>query len=405
MKKNLLLGTAWKVGVGVMLLWALEYLLDWVAGDGDGVVTFWSLDHVFRYLRMWLVLGGLGYLCVRLGQRLLFNVVLLAGLWLCLEFVVYYWVPEDGALPFRVEYLPQFNQKDSLLGYKAVPGIQATDIRTTLDGKDTLYVAHYAFDSLSRRIVAEHRQEAQEHAVFFGCSFTFGVGLDAEDTFPARFAARDSTRNVYCYGYHGYGPQHMLAMLENRQLSREIPEPKGFAVYTFMDDHVNRAIGRMRLANFWAKDFPHYTLEKDLPVHRGSFSHGRSPFWIAWCRLLGASNVLQYFGVDWPVRLREKHWQLTGAIIDRACALYLKQFPADHFYVLVYPGNSNKILSYLHHPRLKVLDYSSLFPLEGNYIISPLDPHPSALADSIVGTALARDLGRAAGQHETSTPN
>ena len=403
--RNLLLKTTAMVLGGVLLLTVLEYLLDWVAGDGDGVVTFWRLDHVFRYLKVLVVLVGLGHVCLKARQVLLFNLVLLTGLWLGLEFVAYYFVPEGDALPFHVEYLPQFNQKDSLLGYKAVPGIRAVDLRTTLDGQDTLYAVHYVFDSLSRRIVARPRPQARQHALFFGCSFTFGVGLEAQQTFPAVFSRRDTTRNVYNYGYHGYGPQHMLAILEHRSLPEEVEPPTGFGLYTFMDDHVNRVIGRMHLANFWAKDFPYYELVDGRPTLRGSFSKGRSPFVRAWYQLLGGSNVLRYFGVDWPLRLQEKHWQLTGAIIDRACELYLEQFPKDDFYVMVYPGNSSKILSYVHHPRLKILDYSSLFPLQGRYIISPLDPHPSALADSLVGVALAHDLAEHRREFQMTFPH
>jgi hypothetical protein len=53
----------------------------------------------------------------------------------------------------------------------------------------------------------------------------------------------------YNYGGIGYGPQQMLAKLQEGGIQQEVAEHQGVLVYLLIPDHVNRAIGTMQVHN------------------------------------------------------------------------------------------------------------------------------------------------------------
>ena len=74
----------------------------------------------------------------------------------------------------------------------------------------------------------------------------------------------------------GMAPHHMLAQLQRGDLTKEIHENHGIAIYTFIDHHINRAIGTMRVYNQWEQHAPFYTLDAhDRLVRKGDFTSGR----------------------------------------------------------------------------------------------------------------------------------
>lgn len=76
--------------------------------------------------------------------------------------------------------------------------------------------------------------------IFFGCSCTFGLGVEKDKTLPAKISEY-SHRPVYNFAISGWGVQHVLWLLNNEKKLDEIKNPE-YAIYVFIDDHYRRAM-------------------------------------------------------------------------------------------------------------------------------------------------------------------
>ncbi len=76
--------------------------------------------------------------------------------------------------------------------------------------------------------------------IFFGCSCTFGLGVEKDKTLPAK-VSEYSHRPVYNFSLSGWGIQHVLWVLNNEKKLDEIKNPE-YAIYVFIVDHYRRAM-------------------------------------------------------------------------------------------------------------------------------------------------------------------
>src|SRR5712691_9889369 len=166
------------------------------------------------------------------------------------------------------------NIADPALGHTLPPNAQITDTQE-LGGK-RLYQATSTTDAYHRRITPmNHREQRRHFLLFFGCSMTFGLWVNDNETMPFYIAQYASHYRPYNYGVSGYGPHYMLAQLQRGDLTTEINENHGIAIYTFIDHHIDRAIGTMRVYNQWEQHAPFYTLDAhDRLVRKGNFTSG-----------------------------------------------------------------------------------------------------------------------------------
>jgi hypothetical protein len=289
--------------------------------------------------------------------------------------------------------VPGWSITDPVLGHTLPPNAQITDINE-LGGKRR-YQATYTTDAYHRRITPVNRREQRRHfLLFFGCSMTFGLGVNDNETMPFYVAQYASHYQPYNYGVSGYGPHYMLAQLQRGELTKEIPEHQGIAIYTFIDDHIGRAIGDMRDYNNWEQHAPFYTLDAhDKLVRQGDFTSGRPLLsFLYW--VMGKSQILQYYNVTFPPRIREEHIRLTARMIAEASTAFHQQFPSAEFYVLLYPGarRGKDIIPYLVEAGVKYLDYASLIAWPHPELTQADGGHPTAQGHKMVAAQLARDL-------------
>jgi len=164
--------------------------------------------------------------------------------------------PSSHKLHFQGIGLPYFNL-DPILGYKPTPNavVEATK---EVNGK-TIYQAIYSIDRFSRRITPV-KNKADKFLLFFGGSFTFGEGVNDNETLPYYVVKEANQYQPYNYGFHGYGPQEMLAKLESKNFASELTQKQGHLIYSFIDPHVERAAGSMYVYNGWGKDMPYFCL-------------------------------------------------------------------------------------------------------------------------------------------------
>lgn len=296
-----------------------------------------------------------------------------------------------------VIYEPNYFFTDSDGITKALPNGRYHSVCKRIADGQTIYDTIYSIDQFSRRITPiGSRENVKKFLLFFGGSFTFGEGLRDNETIP--FFIGESAKNymTYNYGFQGHSPAEMLIKLQTKVLPEEIPEKDGILIYTYIDSHILRVIGSMRVAGTWGRNRPYFYLADNGNLRRnGDFATGR-PRLTAVYQFLIQSKILQLINLDIPLWITDKHLHLCARVIEEAAQLYHKQFPSSNSYVLIYPGSiyGNRLKRFLINKEIGFLDYTNLFDhRDPEYVLAPEDIHPNANATQAIARKVVQDLG------------
>jgi hypothetical protein len=299
----------------------------------------------------------------------------------------------------RLSYSEPYLLPDDTFGYRLKADTTVSVRQQIAD--QVIYDVTYTTDPYGRRVTPTEPQRTtkEKFILFLGDSFTFGDGVNDDQTLPFYVAQLAADYQPYNYGVSGYGPQQLFLTLQQDQLRQEIKEPTGLAVYTFICPHLRRAIGASEVHNAWGGVMPYFSLDRQGKlIRQGNFVSGR-PFISILYNLVGSSEAAKYFNVRLPAGLSEPHFRLTVTMIEAAQAAFAAKFPRGDFYVLFYPEQRDcgqQLRPYLAARGLKYLDYSELFePGQAADLAIP-DGHPTAQAYHLVAEQLVRDLGLAA---------
>lgn len=235
----------------------------------------------------------------------------------------------------REESSAPFTEKDPRYGYRLLPNADTHNKR--FEGSTLAYEGHYTTDACRRRTTPNPNPERRKKFIaFLGCSMTFGVGVNDDETFAACLARKTDHWYVYNYAAPGYGPQNTLVLFEDGKLPQEISQQEGIFVFNFIDAHVRRVIGNMRSFFWWTKDLPCYGSVHGKLTHLGTFEHAR-PCYNRFLALMNECATWKYFKLDWPPFVTGSHIRLTADIINEAARLSKQQFPHSQFYVHIMP--------------------------------------------------------------------
>lgn len=261
---------------------------------------------------------------------------------------------------------------------------------------ELIYDVTYKIDDRRRRITpVETRPSRDKHALFFADSFAYGEGVQENETLEYYVGALAPRYMPYNYGFHSGSALEMLAKLESGELPDEVPEKKGVLIYLYIDDHIFRTIGTMRYT-MWDVHRPYYSITDEGKVVRdGDLTSGRS--WLTGLyMLLGKSEILKYFDVDFPPRVTDRHVKFLAQLLQEARKLYVQQFPGSEFYVLLYPRARKfgpTLCSYLQEMKIVCLDYTDLIPANDRKKYKlPVDGHPNAQAYELLARRVVADL-------------
>jgi hypothetical protein len=285
-------------------------------------------------------------------------------------------------------------QKDALLGYKPLPNMRMIS-KMTFNGRQ-IYNVTYSTDERSRRLTpVQSAERPGKFILFFGCSFTFGEGVQDDETLPFFVGQHAPGYKPYNYGVNGYGPQQMVAKLQQGNIKAEINEPEGILVYTFIDDHIHRVIGSQHVVQSWGRYMPYYALDSNGNLERkGSFASAKPGLaFLYW--LLGKSEIAQYFQIGIGPRIDDDDFSLTARMFLESRDAFSRLFNAEKFLVLIYPGSTSgkRLISHLEKNQVQYFDYSNLFDPTQTDLHIERDPHPTPRAHRMVAERLTRDLG------------
>ena len=370
-------------------------VVDFLKGDGNGILGGINFTPLAKYSFYFFLIYSFWYgFKQKIGwlQNTLMMSLMLVLTVLFLEWICGVMLKSQTHNAPKIEGPTHSMMFDKDLGYKPKPDTSHTGIRTK-DGK-IIYSINYSTDANSLRITPlDTTKPRTKYAQFYGCSMTFGEGVQNNETMPYFFGEYDSTYRPYNFAYSGYGPHQMLARLETENAKKIVRENTGIGFYIYINDHVSRVLGTMTNYGYNGGQAPYYHKADGQLKHEGLFTEGRKiRSWIF--EQLLKSNILKLFKIGYPFKITEQDYELTAEVMAEASRNYKKQFGNDNFYVIIYPTtvNSSLIINLLKQKGVKVLDYSKLFnPLEKGYAI-PDDEHPTALANEILIKQLVKDI-------------
>ncbi len=287
-----------------------------------------------------------------------------------------------------------FIVSDPVLGNKGKPNYSG--VNTLIKHGEVVYVTTYTLDESGHRHTPVGNPETRDiDALFFGCSFTFGLGVADEETFPAVVGNKLLNVQPMNYALFGYGPQHLYLQLHDPDFSAHTKNKKGFVIYTILGDHHNRLSGYGSWGDSWAN------LPRLIPVdehfeHRGFFGNPLD-------RIHLARFVL--FRTGYYQRREESEedrWQLCYQILQASRDRLHDILPEFEFIVLVYPesGPPEFVIEHIASLGIEVLDYNDLYDdlqwtdqdLWYDDMPTSNRGHPTALAHKLVGERLSHDL-------------
>jgi hypothetical protein len=323
------------------------------------------------------------------------NKILICLYFLCMPFSCF--AENKAFLDVRDGREVNFILTNETIGYYPKSDSVVRSIRTIGDGT-VVYNAVYSIDAFSRRITPVKHTAARENFMLcFGCSLMFGEGVNDTETLPYYLARFMPVYRPYNYAYAGYGPQEMLAKLQSGAIGREINEKHGIALFLFIDNHVNRTIGSLRVAGNWGGDMPYYSIGKNNAlVRNGSFISGRHFTTALYQKVINnkfLNRWIQRKGRDFPT-ITNGHVTLACRVIEESRNEFRRQFNSDDFYVIIFPGSTHAdlMMRYFRTKGIKYLDYHTVteFNKEKYSILN--DGHPTAIAYKTLAEMVAKDI-------------
>jgi hypothetical protein len=241
------------------------------------------------------------------------------------------------------------------------------------------------------RAPLEPRAGGEElRVVFVGDSFTFGVGVEAAETFPERLAELHPGARVFNYGMAGYGVDQMW-----RALARfGLPRRPHMVVALFVADDLSRSLTSYRYRQGWMAK-PTFMLAGDRLIARDEHN-GPPKLWRwleqrVWILELGRRASAKV-GLE---RGFGNRFELNVAIFDAMhadCEGIGARLVAVH---LPQRGAWNPLPAFaraLEERGILVLDLGRLSPEDPGELFFPRDPHIDAGGHRFVAEALSTFL-------------
>lgn len=282
-------------------------------------------------------------------------------------------------------------KKDKILGYSPIPNNQFTETKLYKD--QVLFKATYSFNDHGLRTSPPFEKDSLiGDCLFFGCSYTFGEGIEDEETFPYQVGILTKGQyRIHNFAYDGYGPHQMLAALEHGAVKEIVPndEKAKYGFFLTFPDHALRAAGWIS----WDSRGPRYRLNNDDGVSLdGTFYDNTIIRWVK------RSKTLPKLFLSYE-NLGNEEIKLYAGIIAAAATKFKALYPNGKFYVLFINRQtelSQKLLSALQQKGLTILLVNEILsdpaPYSEHFRVHKYDSHPNALANKLTASFIAEKI-------------
>jgi hypothetical protein len=297
-----------------------------------------------------------------------------------------------------------------ILGYTATRGVAQTEAQTYRGEK--LYDVTYTMNANGLRITPPSTRistDGKRCVLFFGDSFTFGWGLNDQDTMPYRVGVKSVSKYaVYNLAFLTHGPQQMLAALEHDLVEKAVDcnarEIK-YVIYQTTPDHVRRAAGLRDRVDL--HHGPQYTLESNGQVsYQGQFGSNPSAREKLERALSKSSLYRKLAGGNaiYSRSYRPEDVTLFLAIVDSARARVKSTYPDSEFHVLFWGNDvldeggtlAKEMLKGLGDKGLTVHRVNDILPgsdqFKAEYFLGGFDLHPNPGANERIADYVVRSI-------------
>lgn len=304
--------------------------------------------------------------------------------------------------PPSVRYSEGYYTEDAVLGTSPSKGHEGHATRSA-HGKQ-IYDVTYTIDSNGLRIAPPVNAGPAGCILFFGDSFTFGEGIKDTETLPYQVGIESGGRyRTYNFGFHGYGPHHMLAAIEHGLVGHDVECRPDVAIYSALADHALRVAGKVS----YGQHGPRYQLTSDGGVRAaGRFDDDEPPPWSWPARIRSKLNKSALFRLvtDRHPAPTDQDTDLVLAIVQRSRDLLYAEYPGIRFHVILWrvePGEQaiyeglERGFAKLNLPFHRVEDILPGYTLGAKslqYVLGPDDLHPNALANRLLANYVLMNI-------------
>jgi len=292
-------------------------------------------------------------------------------------------------------YLPH-----ELLGYAPRKDIEIRVSKYSSQGELT-YDVKCTVDEHGLRISPPIKNSTLAGSVlFFGGSFTFGIGVNDEEVTAYRVGIMSDGRyRTYNFGFDGYGPHQMLAALERGPVEEIVEESNTskIAIYQSLFDHVQRSAG---LA-YWDFHGPRYVMQQPGEVRfAGHFDDQNILMGKIIKQFHKSLMYKKLFGFRSSKRaINERDIDLFLGIISTSNKQFKELYPHGEFHVIFWNNKGSedceRVVNGLKNIGIPVHLISQILPdYETNkhlYHI-PEDNHPTARAHEIIARYILNNI-------------
>lgn len=261
----------------------------------------------------------------------------------------------------EIEWYDQYLRPDPRWGHGGIPNIVAHHQHREFE-------VDYSLDGEGWRVMPVRKAAYPPpvgEILFLGCSFTFGIGVEDGETYPAVLAAGPwANFRVWNHAHSAWGTTHALLFLEHRL--RVEPKP-ALVLYAWISRHARRNYRRKSWHRGSGLPFPHFELENGKPRFLGMLKPAEAD--------LADSRELDDAEADLSLALVRA--------LRRAC----EESDIPFFVLALYDGEPKPDLTL---PRLGAEEGLALLDLtKESDDLFPLNLHPTKFYHRAIARALA----------------
>lgn len=289
----------------------------------------------------------------RIGDIVAFCVGCLFVLLIFLSIEIVFRSVKKDIKPTRISITPFIECTEQ--GKKVLPNIKGEE-KVIVGEKSQSYL--FETDKKGRRVTPQiDNVDKNINCLFLGCSFTFGTGVNDDQTMPFYFAQLHPDCKVYNYGITGGSPQELYLQTCNYENFDDIEKKPTIVIYTFIPDHMKRLKGTISMVfknPRWGGCIPLLEIVNGEIMYKGRFSETR-PYLFFFGNYLGKSllvrELFSYAKIDFPYPYNNTDYDFLITLLNKSNENLSSYFPISNFVVFIHPTTY-----YLNFSRLNI-DY------------------------------------------------